>query len=307
MNYSREKEYSPCKDGRKQSEEKVVTASGDITGPVFPTNKKHIIMGLSLTEIQLKRALTWIQNTMLIPAVTSNGQSRFMFDGKQPRRGKKVISKDDMIIMQTLIKNSAEPDRAIDNHRLFANFTPAEYGGLISFNMDIGPIIKAVEAMVQQYINRAWFVAKTTILYSTAGGSEQGWHIDDSRDACTIADEGAIGSVMLALMEGTKLDVMYRQKKINLNIHPGHLIVFHGSLMHRGCAYAKDNVRLHFYMANKAVDTEFTESVLEGLTCKLCAEHNKEYVTAKTKAFTAHLVRTHQTTLGAYKTKYNIN
>jgi len=306
MNYGKGKEFSPCKDGEEQSEEKAFAASGDITGPVFPSNKKHLIVGLSLTDIQLKNALTWIQNTMLIPGITNNEQSRFLFDGKEPRRGKKIICKDDMIIMQTLIKNSSEHDRAIDNHRFFANFSPEEYGGLISFNSDIGPIIKAVEAMVQQYINRNWFVAKTTILYSTAGGSEQGWHIDDSRDAGTVADEGAIGSVMLALMDGTKLDVMYRKKKTSLNIHPGHLIVFDGSLMHRGCAYAKDNVRLHFYMANKAVDMEFTESVLEGLTCKLCAEEEKEYVTAKTKAFTAHLVRTHETNLGAYKRKYNI-
>ena len=77
--------------------------------------------------------------------------------------------------------------------------------------------------------------------------------------------------------------------------------------MHRGYAYAKSNVRLHFYMANKSVDTEFTESVIEGLTCKFCVEHNKEYVTDKTNAFTEHLVWTHHTTLGTNKTKYNIN
>lgn len=57
MNYGREKEYSPCKDGRKQSEEKAVTASGDITGPVFPTNKKHIIYGIITHRDRTKKGI----------------------------------------------------------------------------------------------------------------------------------------------------------------------------------------------------------------------------------------------------------
>lgn len=283
-------------------------APGGMQLSVFPLKKKHLLLGLTLTDKQLQNALTWIKTTMLLPGKTDKEPTRFLFDGKQPKN----IVLEDMMIMIGLIKDTYSPDVEKDGNRFF--FVKENFEKMDGFNKNIGPIVRAAEAIVKQYINPAWFVSKSTIIYSTAGGSDQGWHCDDCRDVSTpakadkvMAEEGPIGSVMIGLMEGTVLDVMYNRKKTTLKIHPGHMLVFDGSLMHRGCGYAKDNVRLHLYMTKRNVDMIFSESVTYMHKCKMCAQGNmKDYVTLNTKTFTKHLDRTHNTTLTSYKKRYGI-
>ena len=134
------------------------------------------------------------------------------------------------------------------------------------FRSKVQPLVKAAERFISHVINEYWVVAKSSILYSRAGGNQQGWHIDDSRDMSTdekfkdvMKLEGPIGSAIISLMPGTKIDFLYKKPFEALQINPGHMVVFDGASMHRGCEYQENNVRLHLYLAKRIIVTRDLE------------------------------------------------
>ena len=123
--------------------------------------------------------------------------------------------------------------------------------------------------------------------------------------------EGPIGSAIISLMPGTKIEFLYKKLFEALQINSGHMVVFDGAAMHRGCAYQDNNVRLHLYLAKRSIATrpEFDSTV--GIwKCEICAATKDEplcCVTENTRTFGKHLNRSHsdiKMTFKEYKKLY---
>ena len=116
--------------------------------------------------------------------------------------------------------------------------------------------MKAAERFISHVINEDWVVAKSSILYSRAGGNPQGWHIDDARDMSTdekfkdvMKSEGPIGSAIISMIPGTKIEFLYKNPFETLQINPGHMVVFDGAA--GGCAYQENNTLIILKLLDK--------------------------------------------------------
>jgi hypothetical protein len=81
------------------------------------------------------------------------------------------------------------------------------------------------------------------LLVSRAGCQQQAAHTD--YDADTVDGLDRPEAYVVAIMDGTRLNVGEDLEAVD--IPPGHVLWFDGTLVHAGAAYADDNVRIHFY------------------------------------------------------------
>lgn len=133
---------------------------------------------------------------------------------------------------------------------------------------DAPKMLKECKAL-QQLVNLAqinidkqvkgYVAFKVSILYSMPNGKPQGFHHDDYRCDSVCKMEGPLLSVIIALQDGTKLDLKKNKDERNTySIPMGSMFVFDGKLMHGGSAYKTHNLRVHLYFKYKR-DTEETK------------------------------------------------
>ena len=293
----------------------VVSTNNPMRIPKYAPNKKHLYVGLCIPSQMIEDALEWCKDHLLIPSShLKNKKKEFLFDECADSTSR---NQKGMMTMNSMFSNtySSNVDWGKDENRY--EITSLIVGNMRSFRTKVQPLVKAAERFISHVINEDWVVVKSSILYSRAGGNPQGWHIDDSRDMSTdekfkdvMESEGPIGSAIISLMPGTKIEFLYKNPFEALHINPGHMVVFDGSAMHRGCAYEENNVRLHLYLAKRSIDTrpEFDSTV--GIwKCEICAAKDEPvwYVTPITKTFQKHLIRNHsdiKMTFNKYKKLY---
>lgn len=121
----------------------------------------------------------------------------------------------------------------------------------------IAKILDRVETIVNDNANKPYVFNKVSIIYSRPFGQPQGIHHDDYRDTTVIEKEGEMLSVIVALMENTKLDIKddYDQRK-TFAIPAGSMFLFSGSCDHGGSSYNVGNVRLHIEFVPKSNNPE---------------------------------------------------
>jgi hypothetical protein len=130
---------------------------------------------------------------------------------------------------------------------------------------DAPKILKECKAL-QQIVNLAhieinkqvkgYVPFKVSLLYSRPKGKPQGFHIDDYRSEAICKRDGPFLSVIVALQNGTTLDLKNKNNERDTYSFPkGTLVVFDGRLMHGGSAYKSHNLRVHIYFKYKG-DTE---------------------------------------------------
>lgn len=91
-------------------------------------------------------------------------------------------------------------------------------------------------------------LSQPAVLHSHKGCQQQQWHTDYDPSTAQC-EEGVSMSVILALMDGTSLEVMdewHRHQHITLK--RGEVCLFEGDLVHAGSAYAMENTRLFAYL-----------------------------------------------------------
>jgi hypothetical protein len=120
------------------------------------------------------------------------------------------------------------------------------------------PEIKEILNRVQVCINRqvkGYVPTKLSILYSLPGGKPQGWHHDDGRDEGEIVNAGSLLSAIVALQNGTMLDVRNGSFERKTFIIPkGTMFILDGKLVHGGSAYQTHNLRMHIYFMKQVDD-----------------------------------------------------
>lgn len=91
-------------------------------------------------------------------------------------------------------------------------------------------------------------LSEPVVLQSRKGCLQQQWHTD--YDPATVtASESVSMSVILALTDGTSLEVMDGQgRPRHISLKKGEVCLFDGDMIHAGSAYAIDNIRLFAYL-----------------------------------------------------------
>jgi hypothetical protein len=94
---------------------------------------------------------------------------------------------------------------------------------------------------------------KVSLIFSRAGGVQQGLHNDDYRHRDVIASNGEMLSGILSLMDNTKLDICndFGERK-TFQIPSGSMFLMSGKCIHGGSSYSVSNVRLHVEFCPKA-------------------------------------------------------
>jgi hypothetical protein len=112
---------------------------------------------------------------------------------------------------------------------------------------EIKSIIDCVQATINQQVD-GYVPVKLSFLYSLPLGKPQGLHQDDARSEAEIASDGSLISALIALQDGTKLDVRNGSLVRKTYMIPvGTMFVFDGKLVHGGLSYLCHNLRLHIY------------------------------------------------------------
>jgi hypothetical protein len=128
---------------------------------------------------------------------------------------------------------------------------------------EIKSIVDCVQATINQQVN-GYVPAKVSFLYSLPYGKEQGLHQDDPRSDSIVASDGSLLSALIALQDGTKLDVRngsFVRKTYTIPV--GTMFVFDGKLVHGGATYPKHNLRLHIYFRRKPDKTSEEKSDID--------------------------------------------
>jgi len=97
-------------------------------------------------------------------------------------------------------------------------------------------------------------------------------HQDDPRDKADKEKYGQMASVLISVMDGTKINIWEGNKrdlvKRVIEIPKGYCIVYDGSLFHSGCGYENDNVRIHLYLGTK--DLKLDNMIQTVYLCPKC-------------------------------------
>ena len=97
------------------------------------------------------------------------------------------------------------------------------------------------------------------VLHSQPGCAAQKPHADyDPRDLIGLADDKVPRGMLIAMDDGTSLDIWPGShvvtgnpiKKVNISLSRGDVVVFRGDTIHAGAAYKKENTRVHVYLDN---------------------------------------------------------
>lgn len=97
------------------------------------------------------------------------------------------------------------------------------------------------------------------VLHSEPGCAAQKPHADyDPRDLIGLADDKVPRGMLIAMDDGTSLDIWPGSymvsgnpiKKVNISLSRGDVVVFRGDTVHAGAAYKKENTRVHVFLDN---------------------------------------------------------
>ena len=120
----------------------------------------------------------------------------------------------------------------------------------------IKDIVKCTENTVKMQLigvgeecDSPYVVTRVTVMYSKPSGLPQKLHIDDNRNDTTIQEQGEMLSAIVALQQGTRLDIARDNgERLTYSIDPTSMFLFSGMCKHGGSGYIRHNVRLHMYL-----------------------------------------------------------
>ena len=154
-------------------------------------------------------------------------------------------------IFKKAVGNGVSDDGNEDLHRFISNdWIPLKHSTAVN-----AIVKRATDTAAKLLLYSNWTLRKASILYSTPDGDDQGMlHQDDARDKSLTRTEGAMGTILISVMEGTQISNMWlgrrNQHRRVIEIPPGHCIVFDGNQNHSGCGYEQEYIRLHLYVKN---------------------------------------------------------
>lgn len=214
-----------------------------IQWPTAGSNSKFLIMDIPLLPpTVIREALEFISTRCCYKYTTHH--TKFL---SFPSILRDIDCKDDPVVLEQLFIDpiGIENNETINLDPKRFQTSPSDQDK-IRESKAIIKIVDDVTTVVNANANKPYVSHKISIIYSRPFGEPQGIHQDDYRDVAAIEQEGEMISVIVALMDNTKLDIKNNNgERKTYSIPSGTMFLFSGSCEHGGSSYTVSNARLH--------------------------------------------------------------
>ena len=234
--------------------------------PKYPFSEvKYIMFHLGIEKATIDEAATWLKVNCFTRMKDRSTMSLFGHTSEFSERNKIELSS----IFKKAVGNGVSDDWNVDLHRFISNnWSPPKH-----FTAVNAIVKRATDTAAKLLLCPNWTLRKASILYSTPDGDDQGMHQDDARDKSLTRTEGAMGTILISVMEGTKINMWFGRRKQHrrvIEIPPGHCIVFDGNQNHSGCGYEQENIRLHLYIGRWGLQMD--NEIRTVFECNICGK-----------------------------------
>jgi len=219
----------------------------------YPTEGQNwFLYNLGLKDNILEEAIDWLKENSAYRCGEEDEPHPILDCEWENNKKKKIIM--DYLFKKTDGKGASIATGNIDSHRFISNES-GQSGLWYNKSLGIRTLVETASSMTTKLLCPSWITRNASILYSKKGGEDQGMHHDDPREKKDKEKYGQMASVLISVMDGTKINIWEGDRrnlvKRVIEIPKGYCFVYDGSLLHSGCGYENDNVRIHLYLGTK--------------------------------------------------------
>jgi len=158
---------------------------------------------LGLADSVYEKALDWMKDNCVYRDQLKGPHHRIL-DATSEQGNKKNKMILDNLFKKADVKGVFVETGNVDSHRFVSN-----KAGLWHQKSSAGVNVLVVTAteMAAKIICPAWLMRNSSILYSKQGGDDQGIHRDDPRSKEDRERQGEMASVLISVMDGTKINI----------------------------------------------------------------------------------------------------